>query len=153
LETNKALFVDDVMFLAGFDDTFLALLTVGNLFPALIGTSQDMANTINALIFALTDGASGLPSFASYEIFGVAKDASEPFSATGDLDGDGISNIEELAMVEAAGGGKALFLRAATDPTNMWPGNPGVPVGGLIGMGLLAVAFAAGGAAVIRRRK
>lgn len=150
---NKALFEEDILTLSAYDSKFMTLMLVNNLFPALIGSSQDMANTINAIIRALANDYSGLPNFASYEIFGVAKDGSEPFSSMGDLDGDGLSNLQELAMVLDAGGDRSLFIQAVTDPTNTWHGNPKMPVGNLIGMALIAMLITSSGIVVIRSRK
>ena len=53
----------------------------------------------------------------AYEIFDESlKSASEPYSATGDFDGDGWSNLSEyMAFVVDTGGGIESFVNAATD--------------------------------------
>jgi len=69
--------------------------------------------------------------------------------ADGDFDGDGSSNLAEYNFVAARGGSPLDFAAAAT---NAFAG-PGVPVVGLVGLGLLAGACTLGGALSIRRKK
>ncbi len=53
-----------------------------------------------------------------YEVFSRASRATnEPFSATGDLDGDGTDNVTEYDNVTAQGGETSDFVIAATSPT------------------------------------
>ena len=150
---NKALFDADVVTLGNIDPAFGALAVAGNLFAAMIGTSQAMADTIDNLILELTEGASGLPSAGSYAMFGAAKTVDEPFSGEGDMDGDGLTNAEEYAAVIAAGGDNGLAMLAIMDPNNLWHGNPALPIGCLAGAALLSSMIALGGAFAIRKKK
>ncbi|MBM3288639.1 MAG: hypothetical protein FJY92_00665 [Candidatus Hydrogenedentes bacterium] len=52
----------------------------------------------------------------AYSSFVITKTASEPFSAQGDLDGDGVTNGEEFQNNANAGGDIDSFMTAATDP-------------------------------------
>ncbi len=79
----------------------------------------------------------------------VAKLADEPFAGAGDWDGDGLTNAEVAGGVDGAGGGMNDFIDGATGEGacgDFWPGNPGVPAAGLVGLGILsgilALAFA-----------
>jgi len=114
-----------------------------------------MKNTVNSLFLELTQGASGLPSLAQYRVFGAAKTAGEPYSATGDLDGDGRSNIQELDDVIPVDRQyeRALFVEAATDPLNFWPGNDALPVGSAVSLSVLSSLLALGGAWFAARRR
>lgn len=73
------------------------------------------------------------------------KSANEPFSAEGDCDGDGTSNIEEYEYVVAAGGGMDAYVTVASVNDPSWQGNPATPTAGTAGLLLLCagVAFAA----------
>ncbi len=51
----------------------------------------------------------------SYSPFRIAKSAIEPFTSSGDLDGDGMSNGVEYQQVVDAGGGIEAFYIAVTD--------------------------------------
>lgn len=75
---------------------------------ALMITSQAMADYWIAY-FSLT---------GSYSPFIISKTADEPFSAQGDLDGDGYTNLEEFENSQAAGGGIDEFMEAANDPNS-----------------------------------
>ena len=138
---NKALVVADLQWLgANVSQEFLSLAPVTDLIAAMLGLSQAMQGTINNLTLFMTGGVSGLPHFTEYHVFGVqcgAKTASEPFSADGDFDRDGISNIVEFQQVRNAGGTPNTFAVAATDPYNFWPGNPALPVTGTLALGLI----------------
>ncbi len=155
--SNKAAFAQDVQALIQVDPDLAALSEFNNLFAALLGTSTVMQNTIDALVLQRTGGVSGLPHLDEYLIFGVgcggpSKDVDEPFSAPGDFDRDGLSNLEEYNQVLAAGGDIDTFVAAASDPSPFWPGNPALPVAGLAGLGVLAAAFVVGGAFAVRKR-
>ena len=89
----------------------------------------------------------------AYQAYNAGKTTEEPLSATGDYDGDGLTNLDEYLQVIAAGGDEFVFADAASDPTPFWEGNPAVPVAGVIGLGLLLGGLAAGGALALRRRK
>jgi hypothetical protein len=150
---NRDLFAEDCKLLHGIDYSFGSLPDVaGRLIPAMIGTSTTMKNTVNEVFLVLTGGITGLPSIEGYRVFGVAKAPSEPFSANGDLDNDGLTNLEEAAQVRAAGGGMELFVLAATNPVNLWPDNPAVPAGSMVGLCLLVGAIAFGGARIVRKK-
>jgi len=146
--TNKALFASDVATLAALNPTFAALGAVGDLMPALIGSSTAMKFAINALVLDATSGVTGLPNYDNYVVFttGGKAPSEEMVSADGDFDGDGISNLDEWV---AALGNLSVFTDAATNP---WIGPP-VPVGGMIGLAVLMGAVAAGGSRTITRRK
>lgn len=84
----------------------------------------------------------------SFVTFGATKAANEPLSAFGDYNGDGTTNLEDYNTVQAGGGTRADWVALVTAPPAA-----GTPVTGLIGLGLMASAMAAGGAFVIRRKK
>jgi PKD repeat protein len=149
--TNKALFLEDVAALAALEPDFGALAFFGDLFAGLIGSSEEMRDTVNALIYALTSGYTGLPNYADYVVFGLDKEG-PLFGADGDVDGDGKTNLEEYEAVMAAGGDIDTFIDAATDPYNFWDGNPDLPVAGILGLGLLAGTMLAGAALAIRKK-
>ncbi len=151
LATNKALFLEDVAALAALEPDFAALALFGDYFAGMIGSSSAMKDTVNGLIFALTSGYTGLPSYAEYVVFNYGK-AGDLYSAGGDLDGDGRTNLTEYNQVVAVGGGIDTFVIAATDPDNFWPGNPELPVAGILGLGLLAGSLLAGAALAIRKK-
>jgi len=115
--------------------------------PALATAMTDLAADIDDLVVLLL--AVALPDF---EIYGAAKLASEPFSAAGDYNGDGLTNGETYTAVTDAGGDRDVFVSAATGTNPFWPGNPGLPVTGMLGLAALAVAAASAGAMVIRRK-
>lgn len=150
---NKALFATDMSVLAaavGLGPEDLAP-QIRDLLPAMIGTSQAMKDTIHWLFLQLTGGLIGLPSYQQYVVFGVGKTAEEPFSAEGDFDNDGIPNLDEYQAVIEAGGDMDLFVQAASDPYNLWPGNPALPATGVVALGLLLAAL--GGMAVRRKKQ
>jgi hypothetical protein len=119
---------------------------------AMMGTSEAMKTTWNG-VFMLFGVPEGLPRIAQYKVFtGSGKASNEIFSADGDLDGDGLTNQEEYDQVVAAGGDRDVFVRAAMDPGNFWPGNPALPLAGLLGLALLSGAASVGGVYVIRKK-
>jgi hypothetical protein len=152
---NRAAFVSDIEDLQGSFPDLAQLLPLADLFAGMMGTSEVMHTTIDAIIRMLTDGSTGLPRLEEYVVFGTGEKApNEPFSAEGDFDGDGISNITEYDDVMAAGGDVSVFLEAATDPSPFWPGNPALPVGSITAV--LALLFGAallGSCALLRRRE
>ena len=83
-----------------------------------------------------------LPQAPLYQVFDFkAKAGNEVFSGAGDLDMDGLTNLEEYNLVKAsvpAAEVKATFVAAAMDPYNFWQGNPGMPAATLAGLGALA---------------
>jgi hypothetical protein len=70
------------------------------------------------------------------------KGVNEPFSAEGDCDGDGTSNIEEYQYVVACGGDIESFVIAASENSPFWEENPALPVAGLIGLLVLCAGIA-----------
>jgi len=128
---------------------------VGDVCAALLGTSGDMQRTFDALVLDMSGGAHGLAHIADYKVFGVGCEfpsAGEPFAASGDLDGDGLTNLEEYNMVRDAGGTMDAFAIAATDPFNFWPGNPALPGPGPAGLTALAALLALLGTRASRGR-
>ncbi len=154
-EYNKTLFTNDCNWLATHVDPIFAVLPpmVGDVMAGLLGSSVEMRTTWNALFLLLTGGAVGLPSVNSYRIYGMAKANDGAIAANGDLDGDGKTNLQEAGEVIAVGGDMELFVKAATDRTNMWPGNPEIPVGTIATLGAIAGVLIAGGSVIAIRRK
>ncbi|MCX5772407.1 MAG: PKD domain-containing protein [Candidatus Hydrogenedentes bacterium] len=150
--TNKDLFEADVAELSEIDSELAILGLFTDLFAGMIGSSPEMKTTINELILTLTGGANGLPSLDDYIVFGGDAKTGPLFAGYGDLDGDGLSNEAEWNAVVAAGGGLDAFLIAATDPDNFWPGNPLLPVAGVVGVGLLAGVLIASAGYVLRKK-
>jgi hypothetical protein len=70
-------------------------------------------------------------------------------AADADYDGDGYTNKEEYDFIAAQGGSPTDYAFAATGGI----AGAGVPVAGLVGLGLLAGASAIGGALLLRRKK
>jgi hypothetical protein len=66
--------------------------------------------------------------------------AGEPFSASGDADGDGHDNGEEYESIRAAGGGMQDYVNAAMSPRIV--GDSPLPAAGTAALVLLAVALA-----------
>jgi Leucine-rich repeat (LRR) protein len=79
------------------------------------------------------------------------KGADEPFSAEGDCDGDGVSNVEEYEYVVASGGDIDDFAMQAAENSPFWSGNPDVPALNAIGLVLLALGIGLGGAWLLTR--
>lgn len=152
---NKDLFTQDCTWLATNVDPIFAALPpmVGDVMAGLLGSSVEMRTTWNAIFLALTGGAVGLPSVNDYRIYGMAKANDGTIAANGDLDGDGKTNLQEAQEVIAVGGGMELFVKAATDRTNMWPGNPEIPVGTIATLGAIAGILIAGGSVIAIRWK
>jgi hypothetical protein len=63
----------------------------------------------------------GLRLAEGYEVFDASlKAANQPYSATGDFDGDGDSNLTEYNAIVIDGGGTVDdFVVAASDPLNL----------------------------------
>ena len=150
--TNRATFISDIEDLQASFPDLASLLPLADLFGGMMGTSEVMHTTIDAIIRMLTDGSTGLPRLGEYVVFGTGpKTTNEPFSAEGDFDGDGASNVTEYDEVVAAGGDVDVFVQAVTDPDNFWPGNPDLPVAGVIGLALLGAGVALGGVRLLTR--
>ncbi len=139
-EYNKALFLADAALLGATVDVRLGFLNIfSDYFAAYLGTSQAaIDNAHNIIIQVFGAGSGGLPSYADYRVYGTgSKTVSEPFSSTGDLDGDGISNIDEYNAVLAAGGNLEIAILAMSNDSPFWPGNPALPVAKPLALGIL----------------
>lgn len=126
---------------------YMALKSYDELFAAMLGFSAEMQAAVNAFVKVSADGTTGLPHIADYHVFGLGsggKTAAEPYSAEGDLDHDGFTNVDEYQQVAAFGGGPDMFASLAFDQYNIWAGNPSVPtlgqVASIVLMGLLSFA-------------
>ena len=75
--------------------------------------------------------------------------SNEIFSAAGDLDGDGDTNLEEYLAVTDRGGDMSAFVSAATTAGPFWPGNPDLP----LAWWPLALALPATGCILLRPRR
>ena len=90
----------------------------------------------------------GVP--AVVQIYGnTAKGATDPFSANGDYDNDGTSN---LVAFQAANGNAAQFVANASGVNPFYTGKAGLPVAGLLGLAVIAGGLALGGARKLRRK-
>ena len=135
---------------------FMALKSYDELFAAMLGFSAEMQAAVNAFVKVSTDGTTGLPHIADYHVFGLeggGKTADEPYSAMGDLDGDGLTNVDEYEIVVAAGGGPNVFASVAFDPYNIWYGNSAVPALGIVGLVVVSGMLTLLSLRLIRRRK
>ena len=151
---NKALIEADIDYLGDNVDFRIGLLKIfSDYFAAYLGTSQAaIDNTHNIIIMVFGAGSGGLPSYADYRVYGVGtKLAGEPFSSEGDLDGDGISNLDEYHAVLAAGGDLDVALQAMANESPFWTGNPALPVAKPLGLGILAAVLILCGVQVMRR--
>lgn len=146
LPMNASVYTDFTDNLATFEAEFAgntAKLAYAELFAGLLGLNAGMQASAASII--------GVADASDYAIFGDAK-VGPLFAADGDLDGDGKTNAAEYAAVLAAGGDLDVFLMAATDPYNLWPGNPDLPVAGIIGLGLLAGGMLMSAAVALRKK-
>ena len=116
--------------------------------PALAAACVALADALLAAIPLLDIDA---PVF---EIYGVSggKLANEPFSASGDYNEDGLSNGDTYDAVTGAGGDRGDFVGAATGSNPFWPGNPGLPVAGALGLALLAGMCTTAGVISLRKK-
>jgi hypothetical protein len=73
----------------------------------------------------------------------------EPLSAEGDYDNDGYTDLQEYQFIAAQGGSPEQYAYAASGGI----AGLGVPVAGLMGLGLLAGACAVSGALSVRGGK
>lgn len=87
------------------------------------------------------------------EVYGAgSKAADEPFSAVGDYDGDGNTNLAVYTGTSGAGEGMKEFVEGASGYNKFWSGNPALPVVGMVGFAALAGALALAGARSVRRK-
>lgn len=63
----------------------------------------------------------------------MPKAAGEPFSASGDCDGDGESNLDEYTYVRSLGGNANDYVQAAGEDSPFWRNNPALPAMGVVG--------------------
>jgi hypothetical protein len=94
------------------DDLTLILARAG---IALSGTYESVHESVGLF---MPSSVSGLSLQQAYEVFDVSlKAANEPYSALGDFDGDGATNLAEYNAVVIDGGGAVDdFVAAAGDP-------------------------------------
>lgn len=121
------------------------LATALNDAAAATGTSAPptgMAGILGALNVALPH----------MEIYGLAKAVGEPFSGLGDYDEDGVSNLTTYGLIVAAEGNRQAFVAAASGANVWYPGNPNLPVAGMIGLVALVGVTALGGGLVLRKK-
>ena len=117
--------------------------------PELATQCSTLANVITSQIVPAMQ-ALQMPSMI---IYGSARKVSEErFSATGDYNGDGLTNKEAYDLVTAAGGNRSMFVQAAGGNNPLWTGNPALPVGGGAACIGLAGACLGFGARVLKRR-
>lgn len=135
-------------------------------FTPLIGEQSPLSADDKAYIAALIDDVSTIVAAldrtialtvpGAIPVYGVttAKAANEPFSAVGDYDQNGYSNLTTYDALKADNGGNPpaieTFVASASNPFS--PINPNVPVAGLFGLAALAGACLTGGAFALRRK-
>jgi hypothetical protein len=96
-----------------------------------------------AAIPASWNAAPPFIEFPELEIYGTGgKLGDEPYSGAGDYDGDGKTNNEVFNAVNGAGGDVQDFINGATGAAGpFWPGNPDLPVAGMLGLAILSGAL------------
>jgi hypothetical protein len=166
------------------EDDFVQVESFQNAIAALLLISQDTQNAVKLILLDsgialgsdyeavmgsvgifMPSAVSGLSLAQGYEVFDDSQKAvDEPYSATGDFDGDGASNLTEYNAVVIDGGGSVEdFVAAAGDPLVIGgegEGPPpicgalwidGAPISGGVGdMALLALVV---GAMLFHRRR
>lgn len=153
-EHNRSLFEADVAWLGANVDFRIGFLDIfSDYFAAYLGTSQAaIDNAHNIIIQVFGESSGGLPSYSQYRVYGTtAKAAHEPFSSEGDLDGDGLSNLEEYEAVLAAGGDLEVALQAMSSDSPFWEGNPALPVGKPFALGILVAVIVLVGARMVKK--
>ena len=124
---------------------------LAELMAGLIGLNQEAQDGYYYLLQRFLETVSIPNDFAVFT--DGSKAAGEPFHGDGDCDNDGKTNLEEYQYVVTYGGDIDAFILEALYDDHFWPGNPALPAAGILGLGLLACAFALAGAAVLRRRR
>ncbi len=121
---------------------------------ALFG-GADYANFLGAMVTmdsVNVAGVAGLQFTGPYTTYAPTKTTTESLSATGDYDGDGVSNKQEYDNVMAWGGTVDDYVEAATSLDS--DGTAGeLPVAGLAGLVALAVGVVAFTRSALRRRR
>lgn len=121
-----------------------ALQSFREIIALLMTMSQAMQDNVRTVL-----AASGNPLFGDYSILTCSDlenclpEFSEPFSAQGDPDGDGVSNLQEYQNVIAMGGDDFDFALAAS--SDQLDGTSGIIGGGTVGSGGCLIATAAYG--------
>ncbi|MCX6615023.1 MAG: PKD domain-containing protein [Acidobacteria bacterium] len=148
--TYEALDDNEVLWRAQFAAD-AGLLANAEFFTGMAGLSADMQAALGTILGANLSG---------YAIYGLPSKVEAPlFSAGGDFDGDGLTNLVEWdAVVAYLGEGASIdavldmFIDAVTDPGNFGPYNPDLPVAGIVGLGLLVGSMLAGAALAMRKK-
>jgi len=116
------------------------------------------AGTGNAALAAAASSvatAIGTPpplSPLSLQVLSNGAKSTGDFAGGGDYNGDGLTNHDVAADVQAAGGGANDFVAGATGDFPFWAGNPFLPVAGLFGLAAAVGGLGAAGALRLRRR-
>jgi len=119
--------------------------------PMTTALSTELMATAGAIASVAT-AMSGV-ALPPFEIYGVAKTSSEPFSGAADYNGNGDTNLEVYQnVVVQHGGGRPEFVAAASGANPFYTGAPGLPVAGLLGLSLMAGACGLVGAFSIRKK-
>jgi hypothetical protein len=124
-----------------------ALVNGTSLFDAVLQFDPDFgAFGSNPIAFGAFFGPVSMPTNATI------------YSDFGDYNGDATAadpsyNDRLSFRIGEAGGTTDEFVQAAVGLSPFWPGNPNVPVAGIVGLGILAGGCAVSGAMFIRRRK
>ena len=116
--------------------------------PELAAQCADLVDMIDVLLPKLE--ALQTPSLVIYGVTGKSTD--EPFAASGDYNGDGITNEQAYELVKNAGGNRFDFVRAAASASPFWPGNTALPVTSVFGLALLGSACGLIGARFLRKK-
>jgi len=128
---------------------FAAVLEAGVLTQDEAAAVTSMSADVTAVV-GYVNGPTGLLALLdSIQVFGVAKAGDEPFSAAGDYDGDGNTN---LVAFNGSDGSKAGFVAAASGANPYYAGNTNLPAVGLAGLAALAGLVSLGGALSLRKK-
>jgi hypothetical protein len=117
---------------------------------------HDVRHVIASLLLVSEVGRDNLVStldlIRTYVVVDLtAKTVNEPFSGDGDLDGDGVSNLQEYLNVIGNGGGIEFYLLAATSPN--LDGTESLPAPTAFWLVVLALLLATFGAANRHRHR
>ena len=85
-------------------------------------------------------------------IFGASgKSETEPLSADGDFNGDGLTNKQAYDLVKAANGDRIVFVQAAASNNPFWAGNTALPLVRSTGLAVLATLLCVAAAMHLRK--
>lgn len=123
-----------------------------------VATISGLVTDANSIVAIVNSALTLIQSTTPFVIYGVttsAKSAAEPFSALGDYDQDGVTNL--VTYQALAGSSKATvnveeFVAAASGANPFYKGNPLLPVTSLFGLAAMASACLAGGAFTLRKK-